>query len=168
MTSVKTDGIHRAANISEDGAYRYSLLRSWYARAGEAKVLRWVMLNPSTASAEIDDPTIRKCMHFTRANGYNAMLVHNLYALRATNPERLLRHEDPIGPDNRRTLAGWTMPTICAWGTKAYNLGFGGWIDEVVRSIRADAEGVYVLGLTRDGYPKHPLYLRNDTALVTW
>jgi hypothetical protein len=64
--------------------------------------MAWVMLNPSTADAEVDDPTIRRCMSFAKREGYDGIEVLNLYGLRATKPKHLLDHPDPEGPQNLR------------------------------------------------------------------
>ena len=74
------------AVISQDERHRYSLTR----RCGNGpRVCCWIMLNPSTADATTDDPTIRRCVRFTQAWGYNALTVVNLYAWRATDPADL-------------------------------------------------------------------------------
>ena len=110
--------IQSTAEISRDGVYRYRLTRRWETD-DRASMLRWIMLNPSTADASLDDPTIRRCMGFARAWGYGGIVVHNLYALRATDPRQLRDHPDPVGPVNDSYIAGWRVPTICAWGAHA-------------------------------------------------
>src|SRR5689334_16488446 len=77
--------VRKAASISECGRYRYSLHRWW----GAGERLYFVMLNPSTADAEVDDPTIRRCMGFARTLGFDGIGVVNLYAFRATKPADL-------------------------------------------------------------------------------
>lgn len=120
MTAVRqlnlaTVGDSRGALISECGLYRYRLWRRW----GIGPHATWIMLNPSTADADLDDPTIRRCIGFARAWGFSAIEVVNLFALRATNPRELGRSADPIGPDNDRHLseAGRAAELrIAAWG----------------------------------------------------
>lgn len=87
------------AGISECGTYRYWLCREW---SPGLDSLVWLMLNPSTADATQDDPTIRRCMGFARRWGYGGITVVNLYAYRATNPRDLLTAADPVGPENDR------------------------------------------------------------------
>jgi hypothetical protein len=74
----------RGALLSEDGRYRYRLWRLW---DDLAPVMVWVMLNPSTADADLDDPTIRKCIGFAKANRHGGIIVVNLFAWRATDPK---------------------------------------------------------------------------------
>jgi hypothetical protein len=153
--------LYRAALISADGVYRYSLTRCWGRPA--ANVVRWVMLNPSSADEQTDDNTIRRCVRFSRAWGYSGLVVHNLYALRATDPDQLLTHPAPVGPDNDVTLAGWRAHTVCAWG--AHRGTHHGRVDHVLSVLRQSGSRVMCLGLTKTGHPRHLLYLRASTQL---
>lgn len=78
--------MERAAEFSGCGRYRYSLRRRW---ADGGPPACWIMLNPSTADAEKDAPTIRRCIGFSKAWGHNALVVVNLFALRSTDPTAL-------------------------------------------------------------------------------
>jgi hypothetical protein len=126
------------------------------------------MLNPSTADATNDDPTIRRCIGFARHWGCGRLVVLNLFAVRATDPADMKRADDPVGPENRdwfdRTLRdSHGGPVVCAWGVHgAYmeqDLTVLGWLDRVGVEPLA-------LGVTREGHPKHPLYLPYSAALV--
>src|SRR5450755_1416997 len=86
-----------SAVFSADRTYRYRLTRTWGSSGSHAV---WVMLNPSTADALADDPTIRRCTGFSRALGLDGLVVVNLFALRATEPRELRRHPEPAGPAN--------------------------------------------------------------------
>jgi len=92
--------LQRGAVISPCGLYRYSLTRTWSA----ALPLPFVMLNPSTADADIDDPTIRRCMAFARREHAGGIIVANVFAYRATSPADLWKATDPFGPWNDDTL----------------------------------------------------------------
>lgn len=162
-----------SAVISPDGRYRYQLRR----RVGpSARPCAFVMLNPSTADATEDDPTIRRCMAFAARWGCGELIVVNLFAVRATKPAEMLKADDPVGPDNMehikkvadyvargilaedrrgpfRHLAG---PVVCAWGNHGPYMGQ----DETVLGW-LEAEGVTPMALkvTKAGEPCHPLYL---------
>jgi len=117
----------------------------------------FVMLNPSTADAEQDDPTIRRCAGFARAWGFGGMTVVNLFAFRATDPARLRRARDPVGRDNDHhiaTAARGAGMVVLAWGVHGALDGR----DRVVAALLADVRP-RCLGTTRGGYPRHPLYL---------
>lgn len=149
----------KAASLSDDGRYRYTLTRSW---GGELEELQtFVMLNPSTADADVDDPTIRRCVGFARALGAPGILVVNLYAFRATKPADLWRADDPVGPHNDAVLTsvlrGRGRPVIAAWGANARQ-------ERVARFLHlarytGGRREVTALGLTKAGAPRHPLYL---------
>lgn len=157
----------RHAIMSACGRYRYHLRRSW----GADSHLLWVMLNPSTANAQIDDPTIRRCIGFARAHGYGGTEVVNLFAFRATNPGELRRADDPIGPENDDWITGATLAAVdagadvvVAWGGQAPVL----WerrVNEVLALILDAGAIPKCLGRTLHGAPKHPLYVPADAKL---
>ena len=127
---------------------------------GEGTVL-FVMLNPSTADAETDDPTIRRCAGFARRWGFRELAVANLFALRATNPRELWRASDPVGPENDQHLVEMSSradAVIAAWGAHGV---YRNREQHVLRLLNGTVE---YLGLTKQGHPRHPLYLRADAA----
>ncbi len=142
----------KSAIISEDTRYRYELRRIWQTKTG---LVAWVMLNPSTADANVDDPTIRRCMGYTARWGYGGMIIVNLFALRSTNSNNLYRSTQPIGQDNDQYIiraSDEAAMTIAAWGDKGEYLKR----DEFIMSILVEP---YYLALTKKGNPCHPLYL---------
>lgn len=152
--------ISSSAVISECGKYRYRLSRRWN-ESGYS--LPFVMLNPSIADAKIDDPTIRRCMGFARREGYAGIEVANLYAFRATFPVDLWKAIDPEGPNNVQHLtdvakaaATYAVPIICAWGAH------GGRNNRPIAIMQATGAELRCLGKTKDGKPRHPLYVRAD------
>lgn len=158
---------HQAAIMSKDGRYRYSLERFW--DDGEGTVL-FVMLNPSTADASVDDPTIRRCMGFARSWGYQGLIVWNIYAYRATDPDELDRVDDPIGRENEDHL--WRIfpdvdLIVAAWGAKPNR---GRYVNrEMVMTVGPFYDhDLYCLGLTKDGHPRHPLYVKGSTKPILW
>lgn len=160
--------IVKTAELSADGVYRYDLTRRW----GSSGLLTFVMLNPSTADADVDDPTIRRCMGFARRDGFGGIRVVNLYALRTTRPVHLWEHADPVGPENDLTIsdaldraAFADMPVVCAWGANARP-------DRVAwfRELAAEDQPVDLVALrvTKAGAPGHPLYLPASAPLKPW
>lgn len=142
------------ATISPCGKYRYWLERRW----DESKdYLNFIMLNPSTADAEQDDPTIRKCIGFAKNMGYGGIHVTNLFAYRATDPSDLAKCPSPIGPDNGNFIEAGILSapvTICAWGSNKMAAALAPKLAVVLKKCRAMA-----LRINRDGSPAHPLYV---------
>ena len=156
----------RGAVLSADGAYRYRLWRIW---DPDRHPTAFVMLNPSTADASIDDPTIRRCMGFARSWGAGGLVVVNLYAYRATDPRDLMaaadRGIDIVGPENDahvRTVFSVVDAVVFAWG--AATLGPG--VARRVRDALPPRVEVSCLGVTKHGHPRHPLYLAATTQRV--
>ena len=151
------------AYISDDGLYRYSLTRHVAPLTGEGTAT-FVMLNPSTADGEQDDPTIRRCIGFTRTWGFEWLKVVNLFAYRATDPGELARVDDPAGPDNLCTIAkvvGGSDLVVCAWGA------FPHWKrDEHIGLVMELIAAPHALGLTKNGSPRHPLYVRGGAEPI--
>jgi hypothetical protein len=154
----------RSALISNDGKYRYTLSREW----GPGDHVLFVMLNPSTADAEVDDPTIRKCIAFAKSWEYGGLRVINLFAYRATNPRQLYGKYkwDVIGQQNNdyieAEIRACTM-VVCAWGN--HGALYDRDIDFMVIAGRQNA-WLRCLGVTKAGHPKHPLFLPGNTQHV--
>ena len=149
----------RGAIISDCGTYRYRLWRRW--DAGPACV--FIMLNPSTADATNDDPTIRRCIGFAKREGCGSLEVVNLFAFRATSPADLKKAEDPVGPENDSYLQQAMFyakgTVIAAWGAHGSYLNR----DKDVRQLLD--EPLKCLGMTKTNAPKHPLYIKADQPL---
>lgn len=155
------------AILSMCGTYRYSLTRSWAQEGGVGKVL-WIMLNPSTADASLDDPTIRRCIGFSKAWAYAELEVCNLFALRSTDPSAIYEAADPVGEPNDaaiREAACKADAVVAAWGTFGGHLGR----DKAVMKIFTEVQKPpRCLGITMQGFPKHPLYVAGATPLVNY
>jgi hypothetical protein len=156
----------RDAHVSACGIYRYSLLRRW--RPGPLMCLAG--LNPSIADAEIDDPTIRREVGFAKREGFAGIWKVNAFALRATDPDDLLSHADPIGIGNWDALRDVAQSTpddigviVVAWGAAHPKLRAH--IARVERVLREMGRELHCLGRTKDGSPRHPLYLPADVPL---
>jgi hypothetical protein len=157
--------VKRIATISKCGKYRYWLERQW---SEHGDFLNWIMLNPSTADANCDDPTVRKCCSFAKRWGYSGIHITNLFAYRVTDPRLLLQlfrsGTDIIGPENGMFVeAGvYSAPrTVIAWGATdfANQLGF-----QVLQKF--DPANFCALGFNQNGSPKHPLYVPLAAPLV--
>ncbi len=155
MDKSHVDPAIAGAWIDATGCYRYRLWRHW---DGQRPTVGFVLLNPSRADATQNDPTIRRCLGFARSWGYGGLEVTNLFAYRAVQPHLLRQVADPVGAENDRvlqTLGDRVDRIILAWGN-------GGSLyhrDRTVLSL-LPMDRVDCLGLTRSGYPRHPLYLR--------
>ena len=157
-----TDGIFKDAVISECGNYRHALTRIWD-RSKEQ--IMFIGLNPSTADADNDDPTLRRCMNFANDWGYGGLFMLNLFDYRATDPHDLFMTERPESElcNYYLSLYGRSSDTIVfAWGS--FKPNFTKHRVKVVREMfGADA---YCFGNNNNGAPKHPLYLASDTLLT--
>ncbi|NOX39051.1 MAG: DUF1643 domain-containing protein [Alphaproteobacteria bacterium] len=149
--------------------FRYSLTRIW--QAGGDKAL-FVMLNPSTATEVENDPTVERCERRARALGFGGFRVCNIFAWRATDPRNMRAQPDPVGPENDRAIdeaSRWANRAadrvICAWGTHGAHLDRG---TKVEALLRARAVDLWHLGLTKDGHPKHPLYIAYSVQPARW
>lgn len=161
--------MNKAASISECGRYRYSLTRQW---DKSLPCVVFVMLNPSTADATIDDPTIRRCIGFAKSWGAGTLQVVNLFGLRATDPAELWGHPDPVGPENdehvRRAFDN-TRKVVVAWGADGSRFGILAEKEPRDRQMLGLMHlcGVtpWCLGTTKKGHPRHPLYVPASAEL---
>ena len=163
MTVVHTDLWTKSATVSACGRYRYALERST-GIAGPN--LGWLMLNPSTADASLDDPTIRKVVGFTRRAGYGVAIVVNLFAWRATDPRDLHTEigragGDPEGPENCAAVmqaAAISDAVVCAWGaSRGARYQSRRVLEWLTEHPREEPIRLVCLGTTKTGAPLHPL-----------
>jgi hypothetical protein len=157
-------GAQRSAVISDCGLYRYRLDRRW----APGPTVAWIMLNPSTADADTDDPTLRRILAFSRGWGFGALRVVNLYAYRATEPADLWRAADPVGPDNDRHIAAAVscVEVVAAWGANARPDRIAAVLALIARAPGAGR--VHALAVTKSGQPRHPLYLAGSLEMQRW
>ena len=153
------------ATYSDCERYRYQLTRIWDSGGQKA---RFVMLNPSTATEEQNDPTVERCERRARALGFGAFRVTNIFAWRDTDPKAMRAAQDPIGPANDAAIlegCDWADQIIAAWGSHGDHLNHGA---HVASLLRATGKPVYALGLTKAGHPKHPLYIAYTQQPELW
>ena len=165
------------ALLSTDGKYRYFLTREW--NLFRPMVL-FIMLNPSQADAVRDDSTVRRVVGFAKTRGFGSLGILNLFAARATDFRDLKKISDPVGRDNYEhimrevgechALGGYL---VCAWGVNGDYMGQSetvlGWIERFCNlEWTVDPLSICVLGFTKGGHPRHPLYLPKTTPLIPW
>jgi len=158
------DGIRRHAEISECGQYRYMLRRVW---DNDLPRCAWIMLNPSTADASVDDPTIRKCIGFAQRWGFGSIVVANLFAFRSTDSGVLRDKIEHVGDENDRWILNATSLAtriVCAWGSHPAARFRGA----VVRQRLSESCKIHALKLSKDGSPWHPLYVPYSTEPLDW
>jgi len=154
------NGEIRVAGLSTDLKHRYYLGRIW---DKTTRAIVFVGLNPSTATHEVDDPTIRRCRNFAKQWGYGGFIMLNLFSFRATSPKDMkAQHGSANGPLNDRTLKeyqGWDI--VFCWGTHGAFMNRGKEVADMFPNAKC-------LGKTAEGHPKHPLYLKSDTKLIDY
>jgi hypothetical protein len=150
---VTREVIDRGAELSPCERYRWSLHR--VLEGGDGRCVCFVMLNPSTADALQDDPTVRRCIGYADSWGFSRLVVRNLFPYRATDKRELLKVDSPVGGergDQELQLATLADLVVAAWGA---------WVpfrraDAAERLLRGRA--VYCLNRASGGQPVHPLY----------
>ncbi len=160
---LSLDGIRRAAILSPCRTWRYTLERRW---DDDLPIICFTLLNPARADERVDDATSRRGLSFARAWGFGTCIFVNLFAFRTKNPAEMKAAADPIGPDNDRHILYWAGKAdklVLAWGTDGTFKNRDKQVLELLKGYEC-----YHLGLTKDGHPKHPLYLKADTQLEKW
>lgn len=147
-----------SAAFSPCGTYRYVLTRTWDA---DKPRMVFVMLNPSTADAFEDDPTITRCiLRAKRELDCGGIVVINLFAYRATDPRELKRAADPVGPMNDAAILRYCGNlgdvVYAAWGTHGTLHGRARRVADMLEVVGATP---WCLGTTKGGEPLHPLYI---------
>jgi hypothetical protein len=135
--------------------YRYRLY--WPTGIQSDSSVLWVLANPSTASSTDTDPTIRRCIGYTRAWGYGWAAIANVRAWRETDPDLVPRDATAIGPDNDSHITAMAQAAefvVCGWGALGGERG-----SFVLDLLRGLGKLPHALKLTKDGAPGHPLYL---------
>ena len=151
------------ATFSNCRKYRYTLSRTWDPHLPTAC---WILLNPSTADEQKLDPTLRRCVGFSRAWGYGTMQVANIFALRSPYPQIVYTAEDPVGPKNDaniRRLLQKAGKVIVGWGVHG---ALNRRDERIIRLLSKCNVEPWCLGLTKQGQPRHPLYVGGATKLV--
>lgn len=158
----------RGAILSEDRVHRYRLWRMW---DPDKPAIAWMMLNPSTADALVDDPTIRSCLRLSKAWGFGRLDVVNVFAFRATDPKALLeaskRGIDVVGEDNLehiQTTCVAAEEVVCGWGSYVGRPS----MKDVLSYLRSWREQgllrTSAIATNKDDSPRHPLYSASNAS----
>ena len=161
----KNNEVSSKAIFSKCFKFRYSITNKF--NSGKGRLL-FILLNPSTATEKVYDPTLIRCKKRAIYSCFNQFRVCNLFAYRSTKPTELKKVSDPIGPYNDeilKTSIKWSDKIICSWGR------FGNLKErdfEVIQLIKNYKTPVFHLGLTKNNHPKHLLYVGYDKILTKW
>lgn len=153
------------AEYSDCERYRYTLTRVWDEAGSKAL---FIMLNPSTATEVQNDPTVERCERRARTLGFGSFRVTNIFAWRDTDPRAMRAAADPVGPLNDAAIldgCNWADQIICAWGTHGAHLDRGA---EMKALLGKTGLALFHMGLTKAGYPKHPLYIAYARRPEPW
>lgn len=156
---IKEILLKNGAVLSNCNKYRFALCRIWDI---SKPVVMFIGLNPSTADANVDDPTIRRCINFAMSWGYGGIYMANLFSYRATSPSQMKLQNDPIGEDNDAWLIKLSESAaivVAAWGNDGCFLNRS----EIIKNMLPN---LYCLKINNSGEPAHPLYLRADLVPI--
>lgn len=165
-----SDGAATAV-FDDTHSYRYRLSRVWDETLPR---VAWCMLNPSTATASVSDPTLARVVGFSHRWGAGGVEVVNLFALRTADPRDLRKDRDPVGPGNDEAIAAAAQLTgevVVAWGNHGAIRNPGTGVArsvEVLELLSGLGVGLRCLRVTKQGQPGHPLYLRRDVGPGPW
>jgi hypothetical protein len=160
-------GVRGGAVISPCGRYRTLLWREWGEPDSPVSAV-WVGLNPSTATGNVDDPTIRREIDFTYRLGFRRYVKVNTMDYRSTDPKALRRAGVlPCSSGNLATIrreAAKAGIIVLSCGKLVRHLH--PYLESVVDALREDGHPLWALGLNRDGSPKHSLYVPASAVLI--
>lgn len=153
------------ATFSKCNKFRYSITKKF--NFGKGRLL-FILLNPSTATEKVYDPTLLRCKKRALISCFQEFRVCNLFAYRTSDPKQLKKISDPIGPLNNLILKKnikWSDKIICSWGRfgTLHNRNI-----EVTKIIKKYKTPVFHLGLTKNNQPKHLLYISYNKIPTKW
>lgn len=151
--------------------YRYTLSRDLL---NNDRQIAWLLLNPSTADAYKNDPTVARCCNYSVQSGFGKAVVINLFALRSTDPKMLKTYissgRDPVGEDNNNYIiqvANKSEAVVCAWGRHGDLLNRGRYVTKMLIDNNLSNK-LHYLKILGDNTPGHPLYLPKNLELQRW
>lgn len=160
---------HGEAEYSPCERYRYTLTRTMNPGVvgDDARTIAFIGLNPSTATATTDDPTVRRCIGYAAREGFGRFIMLNAFGYRATDPKEMKAQPEPVGAGNDAAIVRvvtFADLVVLAWGAHGTHQGRH---DAVLGLLDGLCEPV-CLGVTKAGLPRHPLYLRADAPFVAF
>jgi hypothetical protein len=160
-------GVKGDAQFSADGRYRH-LMRRWLGDEFPSRYVLFIGMNPSTADAEVNDPTCAREWSFALREGFSAMVKANVGDYRATDPKMLLAEgiaacSEANIPAIRHAARDASLVVLCH-GKLNKALAPAG--RALVQALLEDKTKLWCFGTNADGSPKHPLYQRADAPLV--
>lgn len=168
MTDVRAFPILSSGDdFSACGHYRYNLWRTW---DQEQRIVAFLMLNPSKATAIENDPTVYRCERRACMMGFGGLIVVNIFGMISTDPRALYTDPFPIGSRNDSSIlaaANKAAMVICAWGEHAAFMERGQRVEQMLRR-EGFGPKLHHLGLNRSGHPRHPLYIPYSTKPRPW
>jgi len=165
---IATKAQESIADFSSCMKYRWSLKRDLRNINPGNRIMNFIMLNPSTANEEFNDPTVARCENRTIDMGYSYMIVTNIFAYRATDPVDMKNQKDPVGEMNNKAIFDSASDSdfiICAWGNHGDFLDRGAEVKSILDGLNKE---LYFLKMNGSGQPAHPLYLRKDIQPTLW
>jgi hypothetical protein len=158
------------ATFDETRKFRYTLWRNWSQTLYVPERCAFIGLNPSTADEHQLDPTVTRCVNWSKEWGFGGMAMLNLFAYRATDPTDMKKHPSPCGLDNCdaiRNVVNSASRVVLCWGNHGTHMDRAQYVtSELLKGV--DRDRIFTFGTNLNGEPKHPLYLRGDTPLELW
>ena len=143
------------AHFSECRKYRYVLWRTW--DKSKPKVM-FLGLNPSTADEVKNDPTVSRCINYSKSWDFGGMFMMNIFSYRTTYPSELKKEKNPIGHKNDYWISKiYKNSELCigAWGNDGFFLKRSNDICSLIPEL-------FCLKINKCGEPAHPLYLKSS------
>lgn len=165
MIATHDAPVENDCHFSSDRKHRYTLLHRINPLFGN-RLIMWIGLNPSKADEQQLDPTLTRIRSFSEREGYDGFLMTNIFGFRATDPKEMLRAHDPVGPENDAALLAAAQrcgKVVAAWGAHGIHRDRARAVAQLLGRHK-----LWCLGTTKDGHPRHPLYVKGDQPLVRW
>jgi hypothetical protein len=148
----------RAAIFSKCNNFRYALSRIW---DDSKPLVMCIGLNPSTANADSDDPTIKSLIRILQGLGFGGLQMLNLFALISPDPNALRMCPDPVKDNDRyiQNISSEFEVIVFCWGNFKQ-------AEYRAKKFKQMFPSAMCFGKNSRGTPKHPLYLKSNSTLI--